>query len=946
MLRRPVLMMFCVLIVGPAFSALAGLDPSLVAWWPLDEGAGTVATDGSGNGNDGTVEGGATWVPGVLGTALQLNGSNAQVRAPHIPFDDRDFTIALWVNSEPFSGDRNVFSQDGANDSGGRMHLRITGAGAVRMGYYNNDLDYNAIEAGEWLHLAFVHDLANTTRRIHVNSLEVATDSGTAYVGTTGDTIIGSQYGGGEYFDGVIDDVQVYHRVLSDVEIAKIMTGLADRSIAQSPSPEDEATDLPRDVVLSWEAGQFAATHDVYLGTAFADVNEGVGTLLSPGQTATSYDPEGLLEFGRTYYWRVDEVNAAPDSTVYKGEVWSFTVEPFAYPVQNIIATSNGTSEAGVGPERTVDGSGLSAADEHSVTAADMWLAVPGAEPLCVQYEFDAVYKLHEMLIWNYNEQFELLLGFGVKDVTVEYSADGAEWTVLGDVELAQATARTDYTANATIDFAGAAAQYVRLTVNSGWGPMGQYGLSEVCFLSIPAAARYPQPADGAADVLVDATLSWRAGREAVTHEMYLGTDPEALAAVDSVVGTSYVPGNLEFGSTYYWRIDEVNEADAISVWQGALWDFVTQEYAVIDDMESYNDDDNVIYDSWIDGWVNGTGSTAGYLVAPFAETSVVNGGSQSMPLAYDNSVAPFYSEAERDLGGMDLTGNGADTLRLFVSGLAPGFLEPADGTILMNGIGIATDGDYRYASKSLTGSGSMIARVDYLDETPNEAALAGVMIRQATDVAAPMSFMCLTGGYGNGALWVWVPVGQAVAWAEATDPVAPPYWVRVDRAGDSLTGFISADGETWTQIGEPRTIAMNDPVLIGLAVTSSNADQATSAQFSNVSFTGNVSGAWQVAELGVAQSTGNAPEPLYVALEDNSGKVAVVTHPDEAATARPDWTEWLIPYSELGGINLANVRTVYVGVGDRNNPTSGGAGTVFVDDLGYGHPVPVAESE
>jgi len=547
------------------------------------------------------------------------------------------------------------------------------------------------------------------------------------------------------------------------------------------------------------------------------------------------------------------------------------------------------------------------------------------------------------MLVWNYNVQFEPMLGFGVKDVTVEYSENGNDWTVLGDVQLAQATARADYVANNAIDFGGAAVKYVRLTINSGFGPLGQFGLSEVRFMYVPASAREPEPVPGATNVLVGTALDWRTGREAVTHDVYLSSDPNALALVDSVSETVYVPGNLEFGTMYYWRIDEVNEADDISVWPGMVWDFMTQEYAVIDDMESYNDDDNRIYDTWLDGWVNDTGSTVGYLEEPFAEKTVVNSGTQSMPLQYDNANAPMYSEAEKDLGGMNLAGNGAESLRLYVSGLAPGFAENADGTILMNAIGtdIWNTGDqFRYAYKSLTGDGSMIARVDSLDGTPSTWAKAGVMIRQGNTTGSQHAFMCMTGGDGNGASWQGRPAeGQASVNADATTPFAPPYWVRIVRSGNSFTGSVSADGQTWEQIGDPRSVAMTGPVLIGLALTSHNANQATSAQFSNVSFTGNVTGNWQVGEIGAAQPEGNDPAPVYVALEDSTGKVAVVTHPDVSLSARSGWTEWVIPYGELSGINLGNVRTLYIGVGNRTNPTSGGTGTIFVDDIGYGRP-------
>jgi len=460
---------------------------------------------------------------------------------------------------------------------------------------------------------------------------------------------------------------------------------------ASNPIPAMDSNDIARDVILGWDSGAFAAGHNVYIGTNWADVND--ATIPTAQELdVNSFDP-GRLDFNQTYYWRVDEVNSAPDFTVFKGDVWSFTVEPFAYPIEGVIATSNGISEEGAGIDKTVDGSGLNAADEHSTEASDMWLALPGADPLYLQYEFDGVYKLHEMLVWNYNVQFELVLGFGIKDVTVEYSTDGAEWTVLGDVALAQATATADYTANTTIDFAGVPTKYVRLMVNSGQGMMGQFGLSEVRFMFIPAVAREPEPASGSADLDPELTLSWRPGREAAQHNVYLGIDEQAVidgtASMATVSEPSY-DAVLDLGQMYYWKVDEINDVEDPAAWEGDVWTFSVAESIVVDDFESYDDEENRIYETWIDGFgVADNGSQVGHLEAPFAETSIVHGGRQSMPLFYDNTDAAT-SEAELVLA-QDWTASGIKSLSLYFHG--------AEGNtgqlyVKINGTKVVYDGD------------------------------------------------------------------------------------------------------------------------------------------------------------------------------------------------------------------------------------------------------------
>jgi len=964
MYRKLRALMPLVLLVGLALASVS--DAALVGWWKFDDGSGEVAKDSSGKGYHGTITN-PLWVAGHYGGALNFEGTS-YVDVPPESWStiERQATVSFWAYGNPDLQPQANFIfgafSDPANNEARRMSAHVPwsdgtiyfdtgGPSYNRINKAGSATDYE----GTWTFWTFLKNADTGDQQVYING--ELWHSGTGMTNTMEGVTkftIGTKPSLAEgWYQGMIDDFRLYDHALTLEEIQLAMTGRGPGlELASDPVPENEATDIPRDVVLSWGAGEYAATHDVYFGASFDDVNAAsrsnpMGLLASQAQAATSYDPPGRLDFGTTYYWRVDEVNAAPDNTIFKGEVWSFTTEPFAYPIANVVATSNGTSDATAGPQNTVNGSGLDAADQHSTVSSDMWLATPGTDPLWIQFEFDRVYKLHEMLVWNSNSQFELILGFGIKGVTVDYSENGTDWTALGDFEFARATAKPTYTANTTVDLGGIPARFVRLNVNGGWGTMGQYGLSEVRFLYVPAQAREPQPADGAMDVEVGTALAWRSGREAVSHQVYLGTDADALTLAGTVDVATFAP-TLEFGSTYYWQVDEVNEADAVTTWAGDLWSFSTQEYALIDGFETYNDDvdaKTTIFDTWLDGWVNETGSTVGYLNAPFAEKTIVRTGTQSMPLAYDNSGSPFYSEAWREFEtAQDWSGNGADTLVLYVRGNAPGFVEAADGAIIMNGIGtdIWNNGDqFRYAYKSLSGNGSMTVRVDSI-ALSNEWAKAGVMIRETLEAGSKHAFVALTPTPSHGLSFQRRPTADAASANTDVADIALPHWVKLTRTGNVFAAQQSEDGETWTDIvvSPALDIAMAANVYIGLAVCSHDTAIVTGAEFSNVSTTGNVTGAWQTAEIGIAQPAGNSSESMYVTIEDSAGKSATVVNADAAITVRPSWQEWAIPFSDLAGVNLSRVTKMVVGVGSKASPKAGGAGTVYVDDIGFGSPI------
>jgi len=675
----------CLSVLLSLLGWATSVSADLVGYWPLDEGSGTIAHDLSGNGNDGTLMGNPQWSDrGILfdGVDDWIDLGNPA----ELPDGTSPRSVCVWAMTQSLGSDLNVLMGYGSPVTAQAFGFGRQDATLIGFAWGNSVRMQNFFEIGMWYHLCLTYDGA--TAILYANG-EALVSEPKVWNLVRSLACIGRQINGTQYWTGGIADVRIYDHTLTPAEIQAVIRG--EVGLASGPNPADGATDVPRDVVLNWTPGEFANTHDVYLSAVFDDVNNAsranpLGVLAGQGQSPTIYDPPGRLDFGQTYYWRIDEVNAPPTSTIFKGDVWSFTVEPLAYPIENIIATASSANKANEGPQNTVNGSGLNADDMHSVVNTDMWLSnIAGPQPTWIQYEFDKVYKLHQMWAWNYNSSTEPVVGFGVKEATIEYSADGTNWTTLGTThEFARGPGADDYAPNTTVDLGGVAAKYVKITANSNWGGiLNQYGLSEVRFLYIPVSAREPDPASGATDVSVAATLSWGVGREAVKHDVYLSTDAQAVidgtAPAVTVTSPNY-PSSLDLAGTYYWRVDEVNDAETPSTWQGDVWSLSTQEYLVVDDFESYNDIEagkegsNLVYVTWVDGFGTTTnGSTIGYTEAfqPSMETSTVYDGKQSVPFFYNNTIASI-SEITASVAnlqaGQDWSKHGikALTLRFF----------------------------------------------------------------------------------------------------------------------------------------------------------------------------------------------------------------------------------------------------------------------------------------
>jgi len=668
MYRRLTCLISFVLLLGISVNITnADIKSDLVSYWKLDDGSGPPARDSVGS-NDGTLKGDAKWAEGWVIGAVELDGDDDYVDCGEgTVFNTvcRDvITLTAWVKANPAAGpDWGGVIMRGYGYLYGDIEPFDTFAMYYhrpneRMGFKTNSTspEWMASPDGsatdlfdeEWHHVASVYDGAEKV--IYLDSVEIVRGAATGRIGIgegTGRVLLG---GGRDVepmvieFGGRIDEARIYDRALTQEEIVAVMENVENMPYAMSPDPPIGTLHMDTWVTLSWKPGDFAVSHDVYLGDNPGDVNEATrdSELFRGNQDLTFYVagfpgyayPDGLVP-GTTYYWRIDEVNDAEPNSPWKGEIWSFSI-----------------------PSKSA----------YSPVPADGAELVPMDSTLTWTPGFGS--KLHTVY---FGEDFDTV------NEAVGGSPIGVGSYIPGQLQIA----RTYYWR--VDEFDGA-------TTYKG----------DVWSFTAEGAVSGPNPADGAVDVSPTQVLTWDAGAIAASHEVYFGADADAVMnatkaspeykGARALGEESYDPGKLALTTTYYWRIDEVNGVNPDSPWAGNVWSFTTGDFFVIDDFEHYDAGDNQIWYSWHDGLGygtvgtepyfagNGTGAAVGdETTASYCEESIVHGGGKSMPVLYDNNKQGFsmYSEVELTLSeARNWTDEGVNELSLWFQGVSDNTAE------------------------------------------------------------------------------------------------------------------------------------------------------------------------------------------------------------------------------------------------------------------------------
>jgi hypothetical protein len=630
-------------------SGLTLTDPAhaeLVAWWRLDEGSGMMAFDSSGNGNDARFEGAPEWVEdGKFGKALKFNGSSDYLAAPDsesLDINGDQLSIAAWVNGEDWPAANHIVRKIADTGTSAIYMIRVQ-PDTVRV-YLSTSAGETIVQGttvlptNEWVHLALTYD--GTEARIYVNGqLDVSSNVSGEVSESNNELRIGRGEPAG-YFVGMIDDVRLYNHALTESELLSAMEGSgAEYPFAHGPNPANGALHPETWVNISWRAGDFAVSHDVYIGDNFDDVNNGAegtfqgnqaGTFIVVGFPGFLF-PDGLVP-GTTYYWRIDEVNDTEPNSPWKGPVWSFSIPP-----KTAYAPNPADGAELVDPNVELSWTGGFGSKLHTVYFGDNFDDVnnaTGGLPQGTATYTPGPLKLAKTYYWRVDEF----------DIIETYKGDVWSFTTEG-------------------------------------------------------AVGSPDPSNGAVDVKQTQVLTWSPSVFAASHEVYFGADKDAVKNADTgspeykgsrnLGSQSYDPGKLEWDTTYYWRIDEVNNTNPDSPWLGILWSFTTANFLVVDDFEDYDAGENQIWFAWHDGLGfgtpgvdpyfagNGSGSAVGNESTPsYTEETIVHRGNQSMPVFYDNSVL-MYSEVEKMLTyPRDWTENGVSTLSIWFRGISDNAAE------------------------------------------------------------------------------------------------------------------------------------------------------------------------------------------------------------------------------------------------------------------------------
>jgi hypothetical protein len=634
----------------PAEKILALSRPDASCRWSFSDDGDNTGTAGSAG--DLTISGAYTQAFDGLGDIAIFDGTDDYMTInTDLPRDE--FTICHWLKPDViktmvayYEGDGNTPNHNGFSGPDiYEFHTSIynnTWYVMYQDGADQSKTVYGGTPAvGIWTHVAASFDIDGNIK-LYIDGKLIANrdvstidfdlrQATTRYLGCTGNQQAG------RFWDGQMDDVRVYNCCLTADEIVNVMK--ASSLHASDCSPADETDKCALTTTLSWAGGDIYTSHNLYIGTTYAEVAEAdTNSSAYVGNYAVDSVEISDLTEATDYYWCVDEVN---DGSVVKGYVWSFSTTP----EPNLVGywsfddgsgynaydeTKNGWNGTVAGASWVNDsqrGMCLDFDGTDDYVSHDMnlprdegtishWLKPDTIKRMVAYYESGGttsahngftgtdILEIHTALddfsgnYWNTNYQDgtgQSVTKQGSAGVVGEWMHVAMTWDVDGYMRLYVDGIEVDTGVNMTTEtFEGrnATNHYIGRT---GYGIDGrnwdgridevrvynrQLTAAEIALLA-EATAKSPNPADEAEDVSVETLLSWTSGDHAVSHDVY-------LAKTESEISSATTTSDCYLGNTtlnyFYPEILEasqtyywaVDEINDTDFWAGSIWTFST----------------------------------------------------------------------------------------------------------------------------------------------------------------------------------------------------------------------------------------------------------------------------------------------------------------------------------------------------------------------------------
>jgi len=468
-----------------------------------------------------------------------------------------------------------------------------------------------------------------------------------------------------------------------------------------------------------------------------------------------------------------------------------------------------------------------------------------------------------------------------------------------------------------------------------------------------------PDPADGAYHEDTWVNLTWKASKLAASHDVYLSDIFEDVNSGAEVAfqgnqpttefiagfpGTPY-PEGLVPGTTYYWRIDEVNDAEPNSPWVGSVWSFLIPPYTAYapipaDDAESVPLD---VTFSWAGGFAAKLHTT--YFGDNFDDVNNASGG----PLLADLTFTPT--------GPLEL----AKTYYWRVDEFNPPFTYKGDV--------------WSFRTEGTAANPNPAKGETDVSPTP-------ILTWTAGNLAASheVYFGADAGAVANATTASPEYKGTKALGAESYETgkldMETTYYWRIDEVNSTQAGspwignlwnfttgdfLVVDDFESYNDIDppDPASNRIFESWIDGFGTTDNGAlvgndlppyAEQTIVHGGNQSmpyfYDNNLKTSEATLTLvyprdwteeGVTKlslwfrgTTSNAADRIYVALNGT----AVVYYDDPAATQRTGWNQWVVDLTAFTGVNLTNVNTITIGIGTKGSPAAGGTGTMHFDDI------------